>query len=316
MSLSSSLKVAKRERTRFAPSPTGNLHLGGLRTALFNYLLAKRSHGQFIVRIEDTDHTRTIPGAMNNIVEVLRWAGLYFDEGPGREYAFIGSYVQSMRTAIYGKYVDHLLATGRAYRCYCQKKSTNDGQPGRYSGKCRPTLTNDTMPLRAHEASCVVRLRVPEGSTTVDDAVYGRRLIENSTLDDIILVKSDGMPTYHLANVIDDHLMAITTVMRGAEWLPSTALHCILYAAFEWEAPRFAHLPLLINKDGSKLSKRQGSAFVDYYREMGYLPEALVNFLAVLGWTPAEATTQVEVVSLQELIQQVRVPSFLVDRSV
>lgn len=306
-SLSSSLRAAKRERTRFAPSPTGHLHLGGLRTALFNYLLARHSHGQFVVRIEDTDRTRTVPGAMSNILEMLRWTSLYFDEGPGREYAFIGPYVQSMRTAIYRKYVDHLLATGRAYKCYCPKELTPGGQPGRYTGRCRPVFTKDAVPPRENDTSYVVRLRVPEGSTLVDDAIYGKRLIDNDTLDDIILVKSDGMPTYHLANVIDDHLMAITTVMRGAEWLPSTAIHCLLYAAFDWEAPRFAHLPLLINKDGSKLSKRQGSAFVNYYREAGYLPEALLNFVAFLGWTPTEIM-QVEVLSRQELIQQVSDP--------
>ncbi len=273
-------------RVRFAPSPTGLLHIGGLRTALYNELFALRHKGVFVLRIEDTDRTRLVPGALENIIETLRWAGIEPQEGP---------YVQSARLEIYREHATKLVADGNAYYCFCsserleemKRAQTAAKQPVMYDKRCRGLAKDDVSRQLAAGAPHVIRLRIPEGTTGFDDAIRGAISFENATIDDQVLMKSDGFPTYHLANVVDDHLMKITHVIRGEEWLPSTPKHVLLYRAFGWDAPVFAHVPLLLNPDRSKLSKRQGDVAVQDYRDKGYLPEALVNFIALLGWNPS-----------------------------
>lgn len=284
-------------RVRFAPSPTGELHLGGLRTALFNYLLARRSGGQLILRIEDTDRARNIPGAMESIIKTLEWAGIKYDEGPGRSPDT--NYIQSSRLDIYHRHAQHLLAKRLAYKCYCPKERQPDGgsnkAPEKYSKRCRFTAQNSSGPF-------VVRLAAPldQAKRKWTDGVYGD--IEYSTIDDIVLMKTDGFPTYHFANVVDDHEMRIDLVLRGQEWLPSTPIHHYLYKAFDWKMPSFCHLPLLKNPDHSKLSKRQNSAHVNHYRQKGFLPDALVNYVAFLGWTPSVHYGNREILSMSEMI--------------
>ncbi|HEY4001642.1 MAG TPA: glutamate--tRNA ligase [Candidatus Xenobia bacterium] len=293
-------------RVRFAPSPTGYLHVGGLRTALYNYLLARRQGGTFILRIEDTDRTRYVEGAVDNLMATLRWAGLEFDEGPGAG-GQVGPYVQSERLDLYRKYAGELQAGGYAYPCFCsperltemRKAQEKAGESPKYDRHCL-TLSPDERQARASEPH-VVRLKVPDGETvTFTDQVRGEVSFDTNTVDDQVLMKSDGYPTYHLANVVDDHLMGITHVVRGEEWVSSTPKHILLYRAFGWEAPHFAHLPLLLNPDKSKLSKRQGDVAVEDYRAKGYLAEALVNFVALLGWNSG---TEQEIFSKAELIQ-------------
>ena len=288
-------KVERRMRVRYAPSPTGSLHLGGLRTALYNYLLAKRHGGDCLLRIEDTDRTRLVEGATQQLQRDLAWAGIQFDEGPGALGGDCGPYVQSERLPIYQEHVDRLLATGHAYRCFCTPKRLEDlrarqaakgSSSSIYDRLCMHLSAEEVAARRARGEPSVVRMRMPEGSTTVNDAVRGAVTFNNAGVDDQVLLKTDGFPTYHLANVVDDHLMRITHVIRGEEWLPSAPKHVALYAAFGWEAPVFAHLPLLLRADGSKLSKRFKDASLDHYVQLGYLPEALVNFVALLGWTP------------------------------
>ena len=290
-------------RVRFAPSPTGFLHIGGLRTALYNELFARRHTGTFILRIEDTDQTRYVPDAVENLIRTLEWAGIKPDEGPYldaegqvQERGEYGPYVQSKRLEIYRRHVTQLLAEGKAYRCFCtsqtldemRKDQENSGRPVMYDRRCR-SIKPETAEARAAAGEAhVVRLMVPAvGNTVVDDAIRGAVSFDNSVVDDQVLLKSDGFPTYHLANVVDDHLMGITHVIRGEEWLPSTPKHVLLYHAFGWNRPVFAHVPLLLNPDRSKLSKRQGDVAVEDYRKKGYLPEALVNFVALLGWNPS-----------------------------
>ncbi|MDO8560416.1 MAG: glutamate--tRNA ligase [bacterium] len=284
-------------RTRFSPSPTGKLHIGGLRTALYNFLYARQQQGEFLLRIEDTDRTRLVPGAVDNIIQNLRWAGLTFDQEP---------VTQSERLPLYRRYAEQLLASGHAYRCTCtaeRLESLRRDQeakklPMRYDGRCR-ALTG-TPPAAA--VPSVIRFAMPQlGTIACDDLIRGRILFNAATLDDQILVKTDGFPTYHLASVVDDHEMKITHVIRGEEWLPSMPKHILLYQALGWTPPTFAHLPLLLNPDRSKLSKRTGDVAVDEYREAGYLPEALLNFVALLGWNPG---TEQEVFSLQDLIEK------------
>lgn len=239
------------------------------------------------------------------MIEILTWAGISYDEGPGKDNSMYGPYVQSMRLDIYKRFAKHLLEGGRAYKCYCSRERLEglrqvDGH-GRYDGHCRNLPLQS--PVKGQDLH-VVRFRVPPGSVKILDSVYGTSEISNRLVDDAILMKSDGFPTYHFANVIDDHQMSITTVMRGQEWLPSTALHLLLYQAFDWVPPRFMHLPLLINKDGSKLSKRQNDAFVEYYLNKGYFPSALLNFVAFLGWNPP---TNRELMSLDDLVKEFNV---------
>ncbi|KAL0089911.1 glutamyl-tRNA synthetase [Phycomyces blakesleeanus] len=295
-------------RVRFAPSPTGYLHLGGLRTALFNYLLAKKTGGQFILRIEDTDRTRFVPGATEKLMDALSWAGIHPDEGPhhGGPHE---PYYQSKRTKIYQDYAEELVKQGHAYRCFCtqerllrvRESSQKTGRLVAYDKHCSYYTEDEIKENMEKELPFTIRLNTPEGSTNVKDTVYGNITFNNKTLDDTILIKSDGFPTYHLANVVDDHLMGITHVLRGEEWMPSTPKHVILYKALGWTPPQFVHLPLLMNADKTKLSKRSGDVHVEQYIEKGYLPEALNNFVALLGWNP---NSEEEVFSPEELIEK------------
>ncbi len=296
-------------RVRFAPSPTGYLHVGGLRTALYNYLFARKNNGVFIVRIEDTDRARIVDGAVENLVETLRWAGLEFDEGPGKG-GPKGPYVQSERLAIYKQYVKQLLDSGKAYYAFDTQEELDEMRkmqeqmriPTKYDRRALKLTAGEVQEKLASGAPAVVRMRVPEAKTVAfDDIVRGQVEFSSDQLDDQVLLKSDGYPTYHLANVVDDHLMEISHVIRGEEWLSSTPKHVLLYQYFGWELPTFAHLPLLLNPDKSKLSKRQGDVAVEDYRQKGYLKEALVNFVAFLGWNPGGER---EIFSLEELVQE------------
>ncbi|HPQ43224.1 MAG TPA: glutamate--tRNA ligase [Syntrophales bacterium] len=293
-------------RVRFAPSPTGYLHVGGLRTALFNYLFARKQGGKFILRIEDTDQKRSIPGALEKLTTTLTGIGLHYDEGPdvGGDY---GPYIQSQRTEIYKEYTQRLLDSGNAYYCFCSEERLNNlreeqrkrKRPPMYDGKCRSLSKDEVANNLSQGMPFVIRLKYPtEGKSVFDDVVRERVAIDNSMVDDQVLIKSDGFPTYHLASVVDDHLMKITHVIRGEEWLSSVPKHIFLYESFGWEVPVFAHLPLLLNSDRSKLSKRQGDVSVESYLEKGYLPEVMLNFIALLGWHTADDR---ELYSLSEL---------------
>ncbi len=319
--------MSQEIRVRFAPSPTGPLHIGGVRTALFNYLFAKKNGGQFILRIEDTDRNRFVEGAEQYIIDSLNWCGLPFDEGPGKEGAF-GPYRQSERKHLYQKYVDQLLQSGKAYYAFDtndqldlhRKEHETKGKTFIYNWHNRLKLDNSlSLPIgevkerMAAGEEYVVRFLTPvDQKLLLKDTIRGDIEIDTNTLDDKVLFKSDGMPTYHLANIVDDHLMQITHVIRGEEWLPSLALHQQLYDAFGWSAPQFAHLPLILKPTGTgKLSKRDGDkmgfpvfplSWKDSigYRDAGYFPEAVVNFLALLGWNPG---TEQEIFSLDQLVQ-------------
>ena len=285
-----------KTRVRFAPSPTGHLHVGGLRTALYNYLFARQHKGVFVLRIEDTDRTRRVEGAVESLIEALRWAGLHYDEGPGIGGPF-GPYVQSERLPIYRTHVEQLLAQGSAYHCFCTPERLEEMRKQQERAKMSPRYDRRCLMLDRHQIEenlakgipFAVRMKVPGGEAIrVHDLI--RETVEFSTdeLDDQVLLKSDGYPTYHLANVVDDHLMQISHVIRGEEWLPSTPKHLLLYRFFGWQEPTFAHLPLLLNADRSKLSKRQGDVAVEEYRDKGFMSEALVNFVALLGWNPGD----------------------------
>ena len=299
-------------RVRFAPSPTGFLHIGGLRTALYNYLFAKHHGGDCILRIEDTDQTRFVEGAEENIVDICRWAGMEFDESPEKGGPF-GPYRQSERTELYQKYASELLQKGMAYRAFdtseeldaMRERQKNAGIAAKYDRtvmRSEYTLGPDeTQRLLDSGADYCIRLKVPvSGDIRFNDIVRGEVIVNARDVDDQILLKSDGFPTYHLANVVDDHLMQISHVIRGEEWLPSTPKHVLLYQAFDWEMPRFAHLPLLLNPDKSKMSKRFGDVFAKSFREKGFFPDALVNFVALLGWNP---TADREIFTMTELIE-------------
>ena len=289
-------------RVRFAPSPTGYLHLGGARTALYNWLFARHMGGRFILRMEDTDRTRYHPEAIPDLLAGLRWLGLWWDEGPevGGEY---GPYFQSDRLPLYHKYAEQLVQEGRAYRCYCSterlaslraEQREHDGAAG-YDRHCRYLTAKQIADYEAQGIRPVVRLAAPlEGTTSFDDLLRGHITVRNEQLDDLVLLKSDGFPTYHLGVVVDDHLMAITHVIRGEEWLSSAPKHVLLYDALGWEMPVHAHLPLILDPSGKgKLSKRKkkmadGQEMLTYiheFRDEGYLPEALFNFLALVGWS-------------------------------
>ena len=292
-------------RVRYAPSPTGGFHVGGARTALYNWLFARHMGGRFILRIEDTDRTRYRPDALADLLEGLRWLGLDWDEGPavGGPY---GPYTQSERLPLYQEYAERLVAKGAAYPCYCtperlqavREEQRRRGEAPGYDRACRELTRRQIAEYQARGVTPVIRLRVPlEGQTTTHDLIRGDITVDNRSLDDLILLKSDGFPTYHLANVVDDHLMEISHVMRGDEWIPSTPRHVLLYRAFGWDPPEFAHLPLILNPTGKgKLSKRKakGPGGEDYlvmvheFRQAGYLPEAMFNFLALVGWAYSE----------------------------
>lgn len=299
-------------RVRFAPSPTGFLHVGSLRTALYNFLFARQNDGDFILRVEDTDRSRHVEGAVESLLQVMKIMELDWDEGPtlgGKEKGKFGPYIQSQRTEIYKRYADELVAKGHAYYCFCSAERLEESRktqqankmPTMYDGRCRGLDKSAIAKNLKEKTPHVIRLAVPkEGITKFEDIIRGEVGFENKLIDDQVLVKSDGFPTYHLANVVDDYLMKITHVIRGEEWLPSTPKHILLYQAFDWEAPRFAHIPLLLNLDKSKLSKRQGDVAVEDYLKKGYLPKALLNFVALLGWNPG---TEQEIFSLPELIK-------------
>jgi glutamyl-tRNA synthetase len=302
--------MLEKVRVRFAPSPTGYLHVGGARSALFNYLFARHHGGTFILRIEDTDRGRYVEGAMQEIFESLRWMGLNWDEGP-EVGGSCGPYLQSERTALYQEHAKKLIAAGHAYRCFCtadrltalRTEQEKNKLPLGYDRKCRdlPHAENDA--LLASGAPHVVRLRIPAGRKVVfSDRIRGPIEYESDLLDDIVLIKSDGFPTYHMANVVDDHFMGITHVMRGDEWIASTPRHVLLYEAFGWTPPVFAHLPIILAEDGKKLSKRKGAASVMDYKRAGYLPEALFNFLALLGWSLGEGDER-EKMSVDDLVK-------------
>jgi glutamyl-tRNA synthetase len=289
--------IHETPRVRFAPSPTGYLHVGGLRTALYNYLFAKRNNGTFVLRIEDTDRNRYFEGAVENLISALKWAGLDFDEGPvvGGDFA---PYVQSQRLDIYKKYADQLIEKGKAYYCFCNSerlkelKAEQEKQKlpqAKYDKHCLNLSKDEIENNLMAGIPKVVRLNVEQDQTIkFDDIIREQVEFESNNVDDQVLIKSDGYPTYHLANVVDDHLMKITHVIRGEEWLSSTPKHVLLYDALDWERPVFAHLPLLLNPDRTKLSKRQGDVAVEDYRDKGFLKEALINFVALLGWNAGD----------------------------
>ncbi len=307
-----------KPRVRFAPSPTGYLHVGGLRTALYNYLFAKKHGGTYVLRIEDTDQSRLVEDAVLGLVKSLATMDVQADEGVLYENESIvekgesGPYQQSSRLSIYREYVDTLLASGHAYRCFCTAERLDTVRqdlmaqklPPKYDKHCALLSQEDVQVLLDAGSPHVVRLNVTPGEDIVfTDLVRGEVKINTKEVDDQVLLKSDGFPTYHMANVVDDRLMGITHVIRGEEWLPSTPKHILLYKAFGWELPEFAHLPLLLNPDKSKLSKRQGDVAVEDYLVKGYLKESLLNFVALLGWNPGAGSTQ-EIFSLEELINQ------------
>lgn len=294
-------------RVRYAPSPTGLPHVGNIRTALFNWLFARHYGGAFILRIEDTDVTRKVEGADESILSSLRWLGLDWDEGPEKGGPY-GPYFQSQRLDIYKKFARRLLDEEKAYHCYCSPERLEEmradqvkrKKPPGYDRRCRNLSVAEREEL-AKEITSVVRFKTPtEGQTTFNDLIRGDITFENRTLDDFVLIKSDGYPTYHMANIVDDHLMKISHVLRADEWLASTPRHVLLYAAFGIAPPFFAHLPMILGEDRSKLSKRHGATAITEYQEMGYLPEAMINFLALLGWSLDEKT---ELFSREALIR-------------
>ena len=280
-------------RTRFAPSPTGYMHIGNLRTALYAYLIAKKADGKFILRIEDTDQNRNVPEAVSAIYRGLELAGISYDEGPDKDGGF-GPYVQSQRLPIYKTYAKKLIASGHAYYCFCGKEdkpaleASNERVEG-YRDPCRNLSTQEVEARFAEGLVPVVRQRIPlEGISSFDDHVYGHISIENKQLDDQVLLKSDGFPTYNFANVVDDHLMEVSHVIRGQEYLSSTPKYNLLYEAFGWEYPEYIHLPHIIREDGAKMSKRKGDPSFEDLVRMGFLPQAIVNYVALLGWNPGD----------------------------
>lgn len=309
------MEIPRRVRTRFAPSPTGFLHIGGVRSALYNELLAAQMQGDFILRIEDTDQSRFVPGSIEDICRSLSEIGIVPTEGVWLdgtgsvvEKGEYGPYIQSKRKHIHAAYAAQLIEMGKAYHCFCttqrleelRKTQTLMHQPTMYDGHCRSLRADDVATRIAAGESYVIRLRLPrEGSVQVQDAIRGTVSFEWALIDDQVIVKSDGFPTYHLAAMCDDHDMNISHVIRGEEWLSSTPKHIFLYQCFGWEIPIFAHLPLLLNPDRSKLSKRQGDVAAHDFLDKGYLPEALLNFVALLGWNP---TANRELYSHEELV--------------
>jgi glutamyl-tRNA synthetase len=309
-------------RVRFAPSPTGEPHIGNIRTVVFNWLFARQNDGQFILRVEDTDRERYQPETIPVIMDGLRWLGMDWDEGPSREaleYSGVenareygvggprGPYIQSQRLEMYRQVAEELIERGWAYRCNCtperlarvRERQRAAGEHIMYDRHCR----NLAVPISPDEPH-VIRLKVPlEGETVVRDAIYGDVSFDNALIDDQILLKSDGYPTYHLAVVVDDHHMAISHVIRGDDWISSTPKRIFIYEAMGWEVPTYCHVPLVNGPDGQKLSKRHGATSITEFRGQGYLPEALFNFLALLGWSPGEGEEQ-EIFSREELVER------------
>ena len=280
-------------RVRYAPSPTGLQHIGGIRTALFNYFFAKSTGGKFILRVEDTDRERFSSESLQDLYDTLSWLGIDWDEGPVKGGPY-GPYVQSERSELYRKYADQLVNDGKAYHCFCtserldklrevqKKEKKNYG----YDRHCRNLSKEEVLKKQSEGLKSVIRLKVPlEGETSFKDLILGTVTRKNKDISpDPVLLKSDGFPTYHLANVIDDHLMKISHILRAQEWIPSGAMHILLYKAFGWEPPAYCHLPMVMGKDGQKLSKRHGSTSVVDFRKRGYLPEAIINYVTMVGW--------------------------------
>ncbi len=286
----------KKVRVRFAPSPTGYLHVGGARTAIFNWLFARAKGGDFILRIEDTDQTRYDEKAFHSLIEDLKWLGLSWDEGPevGGPHA---PYFQSQRLPLYQEAARRLMDEGNAYPCFCtserldelREQQKKNNLPSSYDRRCRNIPADAAKERVAAGENYTVRLKTPfHGATRFQDFVRGTIETQNRVLDDLVLLKTDKFPTYHLANVVDDHVMEISHVLRGDEWIPSTPRHILIYQALGYEPPVFVHLPIILAEGGGKLSKRKGAASVGDYRELGYLPETLVNFLSLLGWSPGD----------------------------
>ncbi len=304
----------KEVRVRYAPSPTGFLHIGGLRTALYNYLFARHHGGKFILRIEDTDRARYVEGAVQDFIQVFGWSGIEYDEGPNKDGGF-GPYYQSERLDIYKKFAQQLLGQGDAYYCFCSSERLDQMRkfqersklPPKYDRACFRLTPEQVRKNIEQGIPHTIRMRVPD-NTMIRFKDHIREDVEFNTdnLDDQVLMKSDGFPTYHLANVIDDHLMEISHVIRGEEWVSSTPKHILLYQYFGWEIPEFAHLPLLLNADRTKMSKRQGDVEARAYPPKGYLREALINFIALLGWNPGDER---EIFSMEDLIKE-----FSIDR--
>lgn len=282
-------------RVRYAPSPTGLQHIGGVRTAVFNYFFARAAGGKFLLRIEDTDRERYNDESLQDLYNTLNWLGISWDEGPDKDGGF-GPYVQSERFAIYKEYTDKLIDSGFAYKCFCtaerldklrEEQKKNKSKEQGYDRHCSHLSEDEVNQKISEGLSYVVRFKIPtEGKTTLNDVIMGEITRKNKDISpDPVILKSDGFPTYHLANVIDDHMMGITHVLRAQEWIPTGPMHILLYQAFGWEAPLYCHLPLVVGKDGSKLSKRHGSTSVKEFIEGGYLPEAVINYISLLGWS-------------------------------
>jgi glutamyl-tRNA synthetase len=295
-------------RVRFAPSPTGRPHVGNVRTAMFNWLLARHTGGRFILRIEDTDVARKVKGALEAILDGLKWLGLDWDEGPevGGD---SGPYFQSQRLSLYREAAERLVAQGDAYYCYCSPERLEEmraeqvrrKQPPGYDRRCRDLSPEERAQREKEGITPVVRFKVPlEGQTRFNDLIWGELVFENGTIDDFVLLKSDGYPTYHLANVVDDSAMRISHVIRAEEWISSTPRHMLLYRALALEPPQFVHHPMILGPDRAKLSKRHGAVSILEYREQGYLPETMFNFLALIGWSLDDKT---EIMSRKELVE-------------
>ncbi|MBC8536317.1 glutamate--tRNA ligase [Feifania hominis] len=300
----------KTVRTRFAPSPTGYMHVGNLRTALYAYLVAKSNGGSFLLRIEDTDQERQVEGALDIIYNTLRETGLLWDEGPDIGGGY-GPYIQTERRDIYLKYAKELIEKGAAYYCFCDKDRLEELRrvheaskvPHKYDGHCRNLSQAEIDEKLAAGVPYVIRQKIPEGQTTFDDMVYGKITVDNATLDDGILIKSDGLPTYNFANVVDDHLMEISHVIRGAEYLSSSPKYNLLYEAFGWEIPAYIHCPPVMKDQSHKLSKRNGDASYQDLIAKGYLKDAVLNYIALLGWGPKGDKAEQEVFTLPELVE-------------
>ncbi|MDR1100463.1 MAG: glutamate--tRNA ligase [Treponema sp.] len=297
-------------RDRYAPSPTGLQHIGGIRTALFNYLFARSKGGRFILRLEDTDRTRFDPEFVQNLYDTFDWLGIRWDEGPNTG-GPAGPYIQSERTSLYTQYAEELLGKGQAYRCFCsaarleevrqEREAAHSGESG-YDRRCRDISPEESARRAGAGEAFTIRLKIPLGENTrFHDYLLGDIEWKNDDINpDPVLLKSDGFPTYHLANVVDDHLMGISHILRAQEWLASTPLHVILYRAFGWEHPEFCHLPMVMGPDGKKLSKRHGATSIDEFRRQGYLPEALLNYVALLGCSWEEGKDLYTVGELEE----------------
>ena len=303
-------------RVRFAPSPTGFVHIGSLRIALYNFLYARKMQGNYLLRVEDTDRTRLVEGAVEGMLSAMNWAGVNHDEGVMLsddnkvvQNGDCGPYIQSERLDIYKEHIKTLIDKGDAYYCFCSRsrldrireQQKNEGLDPKYDGHCRELSQEEIQDKLDKGEDYVIRMKLPENkSITFNDIVRGKVSIHTSDMDDQVLIKADGFPTYHFAVVVDDHMMDITHVIRGEEWLTSTPKHVLLYHMFGWKAPTFVHLPNILNADRKKLSKRQGDVAVEDFRNKGYLPEALVNYIALVGWSPEDNK---EIFSMPELIE-------------